>query len=313
MPSHFFLLLLLLVLATTTTTVQCRSHRVAFDLQELTHDSPVMLDPENVVELELRRGESLEYVLDAHLLLNQTLRLYLTKPYKVRKAEALDNLEPLVVVNADHQRTPLIRFSKGNANHRGYYHLYRFVYDLEGRLVNYDRTDFHVRVVGLYPEMHQRISDDQCDSGHSVFGFCVCQNDFPVYNNNNNTCLPARDQNETCEIEPQCQEFGGSEAECYFGRCRCKQDTVPVKISQDERTCVRPAQLHHSCLYSMQCSLEGENRFCNEHYRCECLPGHSLEDGRYCSSGAGRFCSRSADTALLLLVLLAFTTLIVYL
>lgn len=148
MPSHFFLLLLLLVLATTTTTVQCRSHRVAFDLQELTHDSPVMLDPENVVELELRRGESLEYVLDAHLLLNQTLRLYLTKPYKVRKAEALDNLEPLVVVNADHQRTPLIRFSKGNANHRGYYHLYRFVYDLEGRLVNYDRTDFHVRVVG---------------------------------------------------------------------------------------------------------------------------------------------------------------------
>ena len=111
--------------------------------------------------------------------------------------------------------------------------------------------------------MHQRISNDQCDSGHSVFGFCVCQNDFPVYNNNNNTCLPgkwknrnccvlfkafqfplsfslARDQNETCEIEPQCQEFGGSEAECYFGRCRCKQDTVPVKISQDERTCVRP-------------------------------------------------------------------------
>ncbi len=148
MPSHFFLLLLLLVLATTTTTVQCRSHRVAFDLQELTHDSPVMVDPENVVELELRRGESLEYVLDAHLLLNQTLRLYLTKPYKVRKAEALDNLESLVVVNADHQRTPLIRFSKGNANHRGYYHLYRFVYDLEGRLVNYDRTDFHVRVVG---------------------------------------------------------------------------------------------------------------------------------------------------------------------
>lgn len=142
-----YLLLLLLVLATST--VQCQSHRVSFDLQELSHDSPI-IDPEKVIKLELKRGESLEYVLETHLLSNQSLRLYLTKPYKVRIVEALKKMEPLVVVNNDQVHNPRIRFSKGNANHRGYYHLYSFVYDLEGRLVNYDRIDFHLSVVGKY-------------------------------------------------------------------------------------------------------------------------------------------------------------------
>lgn len=147
--SHFYqlpLLLFLLLLLSTATVVQCRRlNRVPFDLEELSHDSP-LVDAEKMVHLDLTLGEHLEYVLDVLLQPNQSLRLFLAKPYKVRKAEA-NNLGPLVEVNSE-RHTPSIRFLRGNVNHRGYYHLYSFIFDLEGRLVNKDRIDFLVTVSG---------------------------------------------------------------------------------------------------------------------------------------------------------------------
>ena len=123
-------------------------NRVQFDLQELTHDSPV-IDTKNQVQLNGPVGEQLQYNLNS-IKSNLTIRLFLAKPFKLREIETEIN-KPLVEINDninEINRLPYIKFANLNAYHRGNYSLYIFLYDLDGHLVKYSRIDFHLVVEG---------------------------------------------------------------------------------------------------------------------------------------------------------------------
>ena len=145
----------------------------------------------------------------------------------------------------------------------------------------------------------------------------------------------AKKLNESCELNEECQYLAGPNAECFkpWHKCRCNRHTVPTKISGGFHHCISLgnlslhinqsiiiiiiifvclfvcyiiiAQLHNRCLYSKECSLAGDSRYCNASYLCDCLPGYKLE-GRFCANGGGGVNIYSFGPVALLLLLLSY-------
>ncbi|CAG2118125.1 unnamed protein product, partial [Medioppia subpectinata] len=124
-----------------------------------------------------------------------------------------------------------------------------------------------------------------CVSNHCLNGRCVCNGEKPVYQSLK--CHTAQPIGGKCLHSSQCQWMAGANAHCnYKGKCRCGKNGVPMHIPIYGKYCIEPKVFNDSCIYSDECQLIGTNRYCNEHFKCHCIPGYHYQMGVGCIAGS---------------------------
>ncbi|XP_046918337.2 uncharacterized protein LOC124498597 [Dermatophagoides farinae] len=303
-------------------------------IHELSHDYNLKkIDVQHVQKLPSFLDTSITYQYRYEPLPNTTVRYFLAKPWRLRYVEFHDRIHDVRILHRQAQ----IRFDRVRRTHEGIYSLYQFYFqqtsshadhdyddddDLKqnspsnhARLVHYTRRDFNLVVHGLKKEREFCRDNAECESGSCPSFYCVCNRQTPVWLEMAKICLETKNINDTCHDHIECQWNGGPEAECFkhqWSRCRCRKPSVAIKISSTQYHCVHMAELGQPCIFSKQCTLSGENRYCNGSYRCDCLPGYYHRSNNHrCISSSSSSSPIQHINRLPIFILSSFLTIIV--